>query len=75
MRITYKKLTQAIDQWNADNTLVYKDKGFLLVGNDGNVHWLQQIMFQGTSAVKKCNLPTNGTCRSCYEHIRFVEKP
>lgn len=52
-----------------NNGLKYLDKGFLMVKNDGNVHWLGQISRQGHTG--EINVPfTNGTLRSCWERVQ-----
>jgi len=68
-RVTYKRLLQAVEEWNQNNGLKYLDKGFLMVKNDGNVHWLGQISRQGHTG--EINVPfTNGTLRSCWERVQ-----
>lgn len=75
-RITYKALCKRIDEWNADHGLEYRDKGFLAVKNDGETHWLAQIVHQGETAVKEvCGGITDGTIRSCYRAIPYVDVP
>jgi hypothetical protein len=72
-RISYKKLTDAVDFWNQENNLKYRDKGFVKVGNDSNVHWLEYLTEQG--ATKANNISgTDGSLKSCYQRITYLSK-
>lgn len=71
-RITYKRLTDAVEAWNKTHNLNYRDKGWLAVGNDGNVHWLQYITKQGQTCVNQVS-GTDGTLKSCYQLLGYLE--
>ncbi len=72
-RITYKKLTIAVDYWNKQNNLKYLDKGFIRITNDGSVHWLIYLTEQG--ATKAMNISgTDGTLKSCYNRLVYLSK-
>jgi hypothetical protein len=72
-RISYKKLTDAVNQWNTENNLQYLDKGFVKVGNDGNVHWLQYLTEQGATKCKNVS-DTDGSLKSCYNRLTYLSK-
>lgn len=68
-RVTYKRLLQAVADWNKDNGLRPRDKGYLKVRNDWNTYWLGQISRQGRTS--EIDVPfTSGTLRSCWERVQ-----
>lgn len=75
-RITYKRLEEKIDDWNKSYGLVYRDKGFLKVTNDGPFHELVQINKQGTTGCDNLHLSDrDGTIKSCFHAIGSVPDP
>lgn len=64
-RITYNFLCKAVDDWNREHNLTPDKRGYMVVLNDGNIHWLAYICKDKSSAV--LNFPlADGTCRGCY---------
>jgi len=75
-RITYKALTDKVDEWNKFYGLKHGDLGLLVVTNNGNVHELCQVLRQGSSALRNLHLSDrNGSVRSCYEAIDRIPNP
>lgn len=75
-RITYKALCDLIDEWNESHGLEYRDVGYLAVSNNGETHILTQIIRQGETAVNEvCSSITDGSVRSCYYAVAYVDPP
>ena len=75
-RITYKALTEKVDEWNKFYGLEHGDLGLLVVTNNGNVHELCQVLRQDSSALRNLHLSDrNGSVRSCYEAIDGLSNP
>lgn len=72
-RISYKQAAQAVQEYNRHNNLVYRDKGYLSLENDGNRNFLNQIARQGETCVR--SIPTLGTPRDCIRSIPPDLKP
>lgn len=70
-RISYKRLTDAVEEWNKLHNLQYLDKGYLKVGNDGNVHWLQYLTKQGQTCCNNID-GTDGSLKSCYQRLNWL---
>ena len=64
-RVTYNLLTKKVDAYNKKNSLSYKDKGYLMVSNEGGVYWLDEIDVQGGTGTKSLS-GTDGSLRSCW---------
>ncbi len=73
-RITYKRLCEAVSEWNKHYGLTRDKRGFMLVLNDGNVHWLGYILKDGSTAHHNFKL-VDGTIRGCYNLIDSLTPP
>ena len=70
-RLSYKKVQTMVDDWNKEHGLVYRNKGFLMLKNDGSHHFLQQISEEGCTSAR--GIPTHGSLRDCVESIHLAE--
>lgn len=71
-RFSYKSLCSAVDEWNERHGLKYRDKGFLMVKNDGSVHWLAYIWKQGETSEISIG-GTDGSLKSCMQRLRYLQ--
>ena len=70
-RLSYQQVCKIIDAWNAERGLKYLDKGFLMLHNDGNHHFLSQISKQGETCVD--SIATDGSLRDCLNSMYRAE--
>ena len=73
-RITYSRLCAAVEEWNKQHGLTRDKKGFMVVRNDGNIHWLAYIFKDGSTATTDYPL-ADGTLRGCYNLLRLLTPP
>jgi len=66
-RLSEKKVQKIIDEWNAERGLEYRQKGFLMLKNDGNHRFLTQILRDGGTGQRE--ILTDGSLRDCLDQI------
>ena len=70
-RLSEKKVQSIINEWNSARNLVYRNKGFLMLSNDGNHRFLTQISKEGGTCVEA--IATDGTLRDCLNQMYQAE--
>ncbi len=66
-RLSEKKVQKIIDEWNAEHKLEYRQKGFLMLKNDGNHRFLTQILKDGGTGQRE--ILTDGSLRDCLNQM------
>lgn len=70
-RLSYNRVQAMVDEWNKSHGLEYRNKGFLVLKNDGKHHYLAQINKEGGTGMRE--IPTHGSLRDCVNAMGEAE--